>query len=92
MEPEKDIFEQWEEERDSKPWIVRKWNHLKLSWHFDGRFMFRNFKQGIRNLWYWLPIIWKDRTWDSSFIFEILSHKFKAQSKHIGDRGIHVSA
>lgn len=92
MEPEKDIFEQWREERESRSWIRRKWDYLRLWWDNDGQFIITNFKVGIKNIWYWLPIIWKDRNWDSSFIFEILSHKLKAQSKYIGGRGIHVSA
>jgi len=92
METLKDMFEQWREERDSKPWIVRKWNSLSLWWNHEGTYMFRNFKVGVKNLWYWLPIIWKDRHWDSHYIFEIMMHKIKAQSKYIGDRGIHTGA
>lgn len=92
MEPEKDIFEQLREERESRSWIRRKWDYLRLWWHHDGQFMITNFKVGIKNIWYWLPVIWKDRNWDSSFIFDILSHKLKAQAKYIGDRGMHVSA
>lgn len=92
MEPEKDIFEQLREERESRSWIRRKWDYLRLWWHHDGQFMITNFKVGIKNIWYWLPVIWKDRNWDSSFIFEILSHKLKAQSKYIGEQGNHISA
>ena len=92
MEPEKDIFEQWREERGSRPWIVRKWNRLTSWWHFDGQYMFRNFKTGIKNLRYWLPVIWKDRNWDHRYIFDILKHKLKAKADFISSRGIHVSA
>tara|TARA_R110000822_G_C15271800_1_gene489286 strand:- start:361 stop:996 length:636 start_codon:yes stop_codon:yes gene_type:complete len=92
MEPEKDIFEEWNEERESLPWIIRKWNSIKGWWYFDGQHMFRNFKVGIKNLWYWLPIIWKDRNWDSHYIFGIMMHKIKAQSKYIGERDIHTRA
>jgi len=92
MEPEKDIFEQWQEERESKPWIIRKFNHISGWWYHEGRFFHRNFIVGVKNLIYWFPIIWKDRNWDDSYIFTILSHKLKTQSKYIGGRGIHVSA
>ena len=92
MEPEKDIFDQWQEERESRSWIRRKWDYLRLWWDNDGQFIITNFKVGIKNIWYWLPVIWKDRNWDSSFIFEILSHKLKAQSKYIGERDIHTRA
>jgi hypothetical protein len=92
MEPEKDIFEQWTEERNNRPWIVRKLRVVGMWWDREGRYTWRNFKVGIKNLIYWSPVIWKDRNWDDSFIFTILSHKLKAQSKYIGGRGIHVSA
>ena len=92
MEPEKDIFEQWREERESKPWIVRKLNYIGLWWNNDGRYLIKETIRGVKNLWYWFPVIWKDRNWDDSYIFNILSHKLKAQSKYIGGRGIHVSA
>ena len=90
MEPEKDIFEQWAEDRAKKPWIVRKLRFISLWWERDGRYMHLEFKQGIKNIIYWLPIIWKDRNWDSHYIFEIMMHKLKAQSKYIGERDIHT--
>lgn len=92
MEPEKDLFEQWAEERDSRPWIVRKWNNLSSWWRFEGRYFLGDIRVGICNLIYWFPVIWKDRNWDDSYIFEIMMHKLKAQSKFIGARDIHVLA
>ena len=92
MEPEKDIFEQWSEERAKKPWIVRKLQWIPLWWNHDGKYMHIEFKRGIKNIWYWLPIIWKDRHWDSHYIFNIMKHKIKAQSKWIGERDIHTRA
>lgn len=92
MEPEKDIFEQWSEERAKKPWIVRKLQWLPLWWNHDGKYLHTTIKRGIKSIWYWLPIIWKDRNWDSHYIFEIMMHKLKAQSKWIGERDIHTRA
>ena len=92
MEPENDIFDQLREERESRPWIVKKLNYIRLWWHHDGKYLGKTFKSGIKNIAYWLPIIWKDRNWDSHYIFDILSHKLKAQSKYIGDRDIHTRA
>ena len=92
MEPEKDIFEQWQEERESRSWLRKKLDFISLWWEHNGRYLGNEFIRGIENLWYWLPVIWKDRNWDSSFIFDILSHKLKAQAKYIGDREMHVSA
>jgi hypothetical protein len=92
MEPEKDIFEQWTEKLEARPWITRKLNHISGWWNYEAQYYLKDFTTGIKNLWYWLPVIWKDRNWDHQFIFDILSHKLKAQSKCIGGRGIHVSA
>jgi hypothetical protein len=92
MEPEKDIFDEWAEKRDKKPWIVRKLNYISMWWSFEGRFLPRNFMIGVKNLFYWIPIIWKDRNWDSHYIFDIMMHKLKAQSKYIGERDIHTRA
>jgi hypothetical protein len=92
MEPEKDIFDEWADVRNSKPWIVKKLSRISLWWKFEGKYYFRNFKIGLKNLWYWFPVIWKDRNWDDSFIFNIMTHKLKAQSKYIGDRDFHTRA
>ena len=36
-----------------------------------------NLKQGIKNLIRWIPVVWRDRDYDQSFVFYILYHKFK---------------
>lgn len=92
MEPELDMFDQWAEESAKKPWIVRKLKFISLWWYHDGQFFHTNIKRGIKNIWYWLPIVWKDRNWDSHYIFEIMKHKIKAQSEYIGSRDIHTRA
>jgi len=65
---------------------------IYLWWNHDGRFYHKYLKEGIKNIIYWLPIIWKDRHWDSHYIFEIMKHKLKAQAKYIGDRDFHTRA
>ena len=92
MEPELDIFDQWAEEREKESWLIRKLKYIPLWWDNDGRYYHKYLKQGVKNIWYWFPIIWKDRHWDSHYIFEILSHKIKAQSEYIGSRDIHTRA
>lgn len=92
MEPELDVFDQWDEERSKKPWIVRKLRFIPLWWDHEGKYYHKMFKTGVQNLIYWFPIIWKDRNWDSHYIFEIMMHKIKAQSKYIGARDIHTRA
>ena len=63
-----------------------------LWWKFEGRYYHKNLYRGIKNLFKWLPVIWKDRDWDHSYIFEIIEHKLKSQAKYIGKYGNHVSA
>ena len=92
MEPEKDMFEKWADERAARRWYKRVWSGISLRWQNDWKYIPKDIKQGIKNLKYWLPVIWKDRNWDSNYIFTILSHKIKAQSKYIGDRDIHARA
>lgn len=65
----------------------------KLKWKLDDvKYWPRNLKLSIKSIWYWFPIIWKDRNWDHRYIYTILQHKLKAQSKYIGERGIHLTA
>ena len=63
-----------------------------LWWEHDGKYYHKYFKQGIKNIIYWFPIIWKDRNWDDHYIFEVLKHKLKAQAKYIGDNDRHTRA
>jgi len=91
MEPEKDIFEQLKDERESRSWLRRKIDYISLWWKHDGRYVGKEFIRGIKSVWYWLPVIWKDRNWDDSFIFDIISHKLKSQANYIGKYGIHLN-
>jgi hypothetical protein len=65
---------------------------IKLWWKFEGRYYHRDFINGIKNIWNWFPTIWKDRDWDSSYIYEILIHKLEKQATYIYKYGNHVSA
>ena len=65
---------------------------IKLWWEYDGRYLHRNFITGVKNLWSWFPVIWKDRDWDDSFIYEVLIHKLEKQAKYIGERDWHTRA
>lgn len=55
--------------------------------------LFRKIKTGISNLWYWLPIIWKDRQWDSYYLEVILLHKLKRMHRfYKGDNLMQVKS
>jgi hypothetical protein len=72
-----------------KPNLFRR---IWLWWDNDGKYYHKYAKQGIKNLIYWFPIIWKDRNWDDHYIFEILQHKLVAQANYIGRRDFHTRA
>jgi len=72
-----------------RPNIFRR---IYLWWVHDGKYYHKYFKEGVKNLWYWIPVIWKDRHWDGYYIFEILQHKLEAQANYIGRRDFHTRA
>jgi hypothetical protein len=84
---DKDFFE--ELENRPRPNVLRR---IQLWWRHDGRYYHKYLREGIVNIIYWFPIIWKDRNWDQGYIFDILQHKLKAQSKYIGGEDRHTRA
>ena len=52
----------------------------------------REFIQGIKNLIKWFPVIWKNRDWDHTFIYDILMFKLEQQAKYIGGKDRHMNA
>ena len=61
-------------------------------WRWEGQYLPKETKRGIQKVWYWLPIIWKDRDWDGHYIYEVMKHKLKAQAKYIGGNDRHTRA
>ena len=39
-------------------------------------------KDGLQNLWDYLPLIWKDRDWDHAFLDRLLIFKLKRMENH----------
>lgn len=64
----------------------------RLWWKFEGKYYHKDLYRGVKNLFNWFPIIWKDRDWDSYYIFKILEHKLTLQAKGISKRNIHTNA
>jgi hypothetical protein len=64
--------------------------HIRLWWKFDGRYYHKDLINGIKNLIYWFPVIWKDRSYDHVYIYNILKHKIKKQAECIGGRDFHT--
>jgi hypothetical protein len=72
--------------KDKLRWKIWRWAKHDLP------YLHLEFARGIKNLWRWFPVIWKDRDWDDHYIFEVLKFKVKNQAKYIGDRDIHTRA
>jgi hypothetical protein len=53
---------------------------------------FKELKRSIKNLWKWLPIIWKDRDWDHFYIYEIIEFKLRKQANYISTMDRHTRA
>ena len=67
-------------------------DRIRLWWRFEGRHIPRNIRAGVRNLWRWFPTIWRDRDWDTHYIYEILRVKLEHQAQYIADRDFHTEA
>ena len=67
-------------------------NRIQLWWRFDGRYMYKNFTRGVKNLWKWFPVIYRDRDWDQHFIYEVLKTKLEFQAQYIHKCGTHTEA
>ena len=50
------------------------------------------FLTGCKNLIKWFPVIWRDRDWDNSFIYEIIKVKLNNQAGYIGNHNRHQRA
>lgn len=76
-------------EREDKITVFDK---IRLWWNFDARYYHKDFIQGVKNLWKWFPVIWRDRDWDTSFIYEIIKVKLNNQADYIGGKNRHTRA
>ena len=68
------------EEYNEWYWKLYRW----FLW--DAKHVHKTTWIGIKNLWKWFPIIWKDRDWDYYYIFQVLKFKLEKQAKHLGGR------
>lgn len=46
-------------------------------------FRLSEIKRGLKNLFLWLPIIWKDRQWDYIFLLRIILFKLQLMHKNL---------
>jgi hypothetical protein len=61
-------------------WKLYRWIRWELPYQH------KYIKYGVKNLYNWFWIIWKDRDWDHYYIFQVLKFKLEKQAKHLGGR------
>ena len=57
---------------------------LELMWKYEIKYYPKQFILGIKNICKWFPVIWKDRDWDDSFLFEIIKFKISKMAQSHG--------
>lgn len=72
--------------------IKNKLEYIPLWWKFEAQYYHKDFIRGVKNLVRWFPTIWKDRDWDTHFIWELMMKKLTFQANYIGKRDFHTNA
>jgi hypothetical protein len=74
------------EEYNEWYWRLYRWCRWELPYQH------KYIKYGVKNLYKWFWIIWKDRDWDYYYIFQVLKFKLEKQAKHLSERNWHESS
>ena len=67
-------------------WRLYRWVRWELPYQH------KYIKHGVKNLYKWFWVIWKDRDWDHHYIYQVLKFKLEKQAKHLADVGFHNDA
>ena len=60
------------------------WGKLVMMWKYEIKYYPKQFIIGMKNLYKWTPVIWKDRDWDDTFLFEIIKFKISKMAESHG--------
>lgn len=74
------------EEYNEWYWRLYRW----LRWELP--YQHKYIKYGVKNLYKWFWVIWKDRDWDHHYIFQVLKFKLEKQANHLADAAFHNEA
>ena len=74
------------EEYNEWYWRLYRWVRWELPYQH------KYIKYGVKNLYKWFWVIWKDRDWDHHYILEVLKFKLEKQAKHLGERNWNESS
>ena len=69
-------------------WYWRLYRWLRWSLPYQHKYI----KYGVKNLYKWFWVIWKDRDWDHHYIFQVLKFKLEKQANHLAENGFHNEA
>jgi hypothetical protein len=62
-------------------------------YRFRDRYLrWRYYWYGLKNLWYFFPVIWNDRWWDHTFLTTLMYYKLRHMEKNFLEYGLHVRA
>jgi len=75
-----------EKEYNEWYWKLYRWVRWELPYQH------KYIKHGVKNLYKWFWVIWKDRDWDHHYIFQVLKFKLEKQAKHLAERNWHESS
>ena len=74
------------ETKDKLIWKIQRW------FRWEAKYLHKDIIKGIKNLWKWLPLVWKDRDWDHHFILETLKFKIVNTANYIKSHDRYVGA
>ena len=74
------------EEYNEWYWRLYRW----IKWELP--YQHKYIKYGVKNLYKWFWVIWKDRDWDHHYIFQVLKFKLEKQANHLAENGFHNNA
>ena len=63
---------------------------IYLNWKFEWRYLHRDTWMGIKNLYKWLPVVWKDRDWDHTYFLQVTEFKLQEMAKYHESRKFYV--
>ena len=74
------------EEYNEWYWRLYRW----IKWELP--YQHKYIKYGVKNLYKWFWVIWKDRDWDHYYILQVLKFKLEKQADHLAENGFHNNA
>lgn len=67
--------------KDTDPWYIRwYWNTYRF-FRWNVRYWHKDIANGVKNLYMWFPIIWRDRNWDQQYLLDMMMFKMSLMGK-----------